>query len=242
MIDTEIDPLTPATPIDPQDRLACSPPPQYHKEHHRRKQPKRMPLDAIDIMDDSVPPNLLRHHSGPFDAVTTSMYLSKNKNPLAALEHSTQEVLEATPELSIQDAVKRHVPLQNTAVVEPGQRPRGYEEPLQYEEENLLGNVGRWQGIEYAADDKKAHGPSQWDDKKAMVKRQPSSEDMIYVTDPDSMIEMVPSDWDLRVEGMQANTNAIEEAQEAQEKHLGLVEGIKRKLSGRRNKHGEEGQ
>ena len=241
MIDTEIDPLTPATPIDPQDRLACSPPPQYHKEHHRRKQPKRMLLDAIDIMDDSVPRNLLRHHSGPFDAVTKSMYLSKNKNPLAALEHSTQEVLEATPELSIQDAVKRHVPLQNTAVVEPGQRPRGYEEPLQYEEENLLGNVGRWQGIEYVAGDKKARGPSYWGDKTAKAKRKPLPANITYVTDSDSNIAMVPPELDLRVEGMPASANVIEETKAEQGKHLGIVEGIKRKLSGRRNKH-REGQ
>jgi len=239
MADAEIDPLTPAPPIDPQECLAFSSPPPYHKDRHRRESPKRMPLDAIDIMDDSVPPNLLRHHSGPFDAVTKSMYLSKKKNPLAALEHSTQEVLEATPEVSIQDAVKRHVPFQDTAVVEPGQKPRGYDEPLQYEEENLLGNVGRWQGIEYAAGDRKAHGPSRWDDKTAM---EPLSEDMTYVADPDSTIEMVPSGRDLRVEGMPASPYAIEEAQEAQEKRLGIVEGIKRKLSGRRNKHGEEGQ
>ena len=238
------DPLTPGTPpIDLQEHSALSsdnPPPRYHKQHHRRKAPKRMPLDTIDIMDDSVPPNLLRHHSGPFDAVAKSMYLSENKNPLAALEHSTQEVLEATPDVSIQDAIERHMPLQNTAIMEPGQRPFGCDE-LQYEEENLLGDVGRWQGIEYVAGDKKARGPSYWGDKTAKAKRKPLPANITYVTDSDSNIAMVPPELDLRVEGMPASANVIEETKAEQGKHLGIVEGIKRKLSGRRNKH-REGQ
>lgn len=255
MPDVEIDPLTPAPPPGPQPPSTSSSdaPPPYRKQHHRKPLPKRMPLDAIDVMDGSIPPNLLRHHSGPFDAVTKSMFLSQNQNPLVALEHSTQEALEATPEISIQDSLERHVPLQNTAIVEPGQRPYGNDKPVEYEEENLLGDVGRWQGIEYDDDDRKAHGHAHSDGafvnlgpnqtqqdvndhpkRKAVPGLFPNS------ADPDSIIEMLPPERDLRVEGMQASGRAVQEAKMDKGKHLGIVEGIKRRLSGRKSKHQEK--
>ena len=282
MNDIEVDPLSSAPPFNAHARPSTSsvdtPPPAYPKRHHNYKPPK-MPLDAIDVMDESVPPTFLRHHSGPFDAVTKSRFTSKNKNPLAALEHSTQAVLEATPEVSIQDSIEKHVPLQNTAVVEPGQRPFGHDEPLQYQEENLLSDVGRWEGIDYAQDDRKAHGQGHWDgafmnrghneaeraalnassakghpkrkpipgdlnyesaDAVDMIEMSSQERDIVHSVDPDNMVTILPPDRDLRVDGMQASATAIEEAQLEEHhqdgKHLGIVEGIKRRLSGRRSK------
>src|SRR5271169_4365048 len=154
-----------ATPTSAE--MAASPSnPHHHHHHHHKSQPAHhLPPDPIDLMDGSVPPSLLRHHSGPFDAVTQSAYLSQNKSPLAALEHSTEEILHATPEVSIRDSLNKHVPLQNTAVVPPGEPvPGGLpDERLDYEEENLIGDIGRWQGVNYDDDDRRAKGHEGWE-------------------------------------------------------------------------------
>ena len=46
----------------------------------------------------------------------------------------------------------------------------------------------------------------------------------------DDMIEMVPPDMDIRVSGMQASASAVEEA-EHDNKHHGIMDGIKRRIS-----------
>ena len=222
------------------------------RRHHRTKHSRELPPDIIDRMDESVPPSLLRHHSGPFDAVTKSAYVSKNRSPLAALERSTKEALKATPETSIRDSLNKHVPLQNTAVVPPGEHVPGGspDEVLTYKEENLLGDVGRWEGIEYDDDDRRAKGHPGWDgafvnlgrnevdrakyDAKHHKPKRGSGEwgkfinPTGYVGD-DGMIEMVPPERDICFSGMQATASAIEEAEH--HKHHGIVDGIKRRLS-----------
>jgi hypothetical protein len=230
-------------------------PPAYtSKHHHKHKVRRELPPDIIDRMDDSVPPSLLRHHSGPFDAVTKSAYLSKNKSPLAALEHSNEEALKATPEISIRDSLNKHVPLQNTAIVPPGEPiPGGLpDEVLSYKEENLLGDVGRWEGIEYDDDDRRAKGHPGWDGafvnlgrnepdrarydaKHNHGKKQKDGEWVQSTVGPEyGMIEMVPPERDIRVDGMQASSSAVEEAEH--HKHLGIVDGIKRRLSLKKHK------
>ena len=226
--------------------------PKRNHHHHKSSHSRELPPDIIDRMDDSLPPSLVRHHSGPFDAVTRSAYLSKNKSPLAALEHSTEQVLRATPEVSIRDSLNKHVPLQNTAVVPPGQYVPGGSpgEILDYKEENLLGDVGRWQGIEYDDDDRRAKGHPGWEgafvnrgrneadreryDAKHHPKKHGNGEwgqsvDGTEYFANDGMIEMVPPERDIRVSGMQAGSSAVEEAEHG--KHLGIVDGIKRRLS-----------
>jgi len=200
-----------------------------------------------------VPPSLLRHHSGPFDAVTRSAYLSSQRSPLAALEHSTEDILKATPEVSIRDSLNKHVPLQNTAVVPPGEHvPGGLpDEVLDYKEDNLLGDVGRWQGIEYDDDDRRAKGHPGWegafvnrgrneadrerhDAKHHRQKKNGGGEwgqsvDGTEIFTNDGMIEMVPPERDIRVSGMQASSSAVEEAEHS--RSHGIVDGIKRRLS-----------
>lgn len=239
------------------DGGAASPTHSEPLPHHHLKSRRQLPPDVIDLMDDSVPPSLLRHHSGPFDAVTKSTYLPKNKSPLAALEHSTQEALNATPETSIRDSLNKHVPLQNTAVVGPGEHIPGgrpNETLPDYKEENLLGDVGRWEGIEYDDDDRRAKGHAGWDgafvnlgrneierakyDSAHHHKKGRNSQEWgeyvdrpaAYVGD-DSMIEVVPFDGDIRVSGMQASASAVEADAAEREKHHGIVDGIKRRLS-----------
>jgi hypothetical protein len=190
--------------------------------------------DIIDRMDDSVPPSLLRHHSGPFDPVTRSAYLPPKQSPLAALEHSTEEALKATPQVSIRDSLNKHVPLQNTAVVPPGEHiPGGPEdEVLDYKEENLIGDIGRWDGIEYDDDDRRAkgkHPPDSFDNPASSTGKPPHHFFHFGHHQDPTMIEMVPPERDVRVSGTQASAHAIEETERA--KHHGIVDGIKRRLS-----------
>jgi hypothetical protein len=72
--------------------------------------------------------------------------------------------------------------------------------------------------------------------------RSTQERDIVHSVDPDNMVTILPPDRDIRVDGMQASATAIEEADEEHHdgKHLGIVEGIKRRLSGRRNKHHAE--
>jgi hypothetical protein len=215
-----------------------------HTPRYRPKPPKTsLPTDVIDLMDDSTPTGLLRHHDGPYDPVTRSAYLPENKSPLAALAHSTKEALNATPESAIRDSLTQHVPLQNTAVVGPGEHvPGGAPDDIlsNYKEENLLGDVGRWDGIEYNENDRRAKGHPGWDGafvnrghnaaERAKKKGRGQEEWGEYPVQHDGMIEMVAPERDLRVNGMQASAGAIEEAEHEQH-HSGLVGGIKKRLS-----------
>jgi hypothetical protein len=247
--------------MNPKERMpdgtvdrAISPNHHHHHHYHQSKPGKVLPPDVIDLMDDTT---LLRHHSGPFDAVTKSAYLSKDKSPLAALEKSTEQILKATPEISIRDSLNQHVPLQNIAVVAPGQTiPGGLpDEVLDYKEENLIGDVGRWDGIEYDDDDRRAKGHPGWDgafmgrgrNEAERAKRDAKKKDQWqqsltdgneYNGEDGELVEMVPRDRDIRVDGMKASAAAIEEAES--HKKLGVVDnmmdGIKRRLSARRPK------
>jgi hypothetical protein len=222
------------------------PPPSHHK-------PKaELPTDVIDLLDESVPPGLLRHHDSPYDPVTRSAYLPNTQSPLVALQHSTQEALKATPESAIRDSLVNHVPLQNTAVVAPGEHIPGpaNETMSNYQEENLLGDVGRWQGIEYDDDDRRAKGHAGWDgafansghnkaervEKEVEHGHKPARGKQAwgeYVDDyrgeNEGMVGIISPDRDLRVDGMQASKKAIEEAEQERLEHErhGFVGGIK---------------
>jgi hypothetical protein len=173
---------------------------------------------------------------------------------LAALQHSNEEALRATPEISIRDSLNKHVPLQNTAIVPPGEHvPGGLpDETLDYKEENLIGDIGRWQGIEYDDDDRRAKGHPGWEGAfmnrglnevdrakhDAKHHKTKSSEHQGGISDDylanNGMIEMVTPERDIRVDGMQASSSAVEEA-EHQHKHHGLIDGIKRRISLKRH-------
>ena len=252
------------TPVasEPDDHSAADAPPtmysspdchQLRPSHNSRE----LPLDIIDRMDESVPRSLLHHHSGPFDPVTRSAYLPPNRSPLAALQHSTEEALKATPIVSIRDSLNKHVPLQNTAVVSPGEPvPGGLpNEVLSYEEENLIGDVGRWEGIEYDDNDRRAKGRPGWDGafmnrgrndadragrqdkhdrhyKKCTIgswRQRPYGPESVGVNE--ETIEMFPPH-----QHSGANITQSNPAQEAESrKHHGIMKRIKRRLSLKRH-------
>ena len=226
----------------------------FPSKPHKSQPSSQLPLDIIDLMDDSVPPSLLRHHNGPFDPVTRSAYLLPHKSPLAALQHSIEEILKATPEVSIRDSLNKHVPLQNTAVVSPGELvPGGLpDERLDYREENLIGDVGRWEGVEYDEDDRRAKGLGGWEggfvglgrseperaayEAKHTKKPAPVTGTGEWDQRWDArgcgnkkhggMIELVPPERDIRLNGMPASSQEADH-----DRHHGMLDGIKRRIS-----------
>jgi hypothetical protein len=74
-------------------------------------------------------------------------------SPVAAVKHSNMEALKATPREFVQDSLEKHVPLQGTAMVPPGERYFGgrimrYEEgaDVMREADAPGGAYGRWEG------------------------------------------------------------------------------------------------
>lgn len=108
--------------------------------------------DLIDSLDDSM--GSLYHHEGPYDATLLSRNTRPEISPLEAVRGSTNETLKATPAENIRDALDRHVPLQGTAIVPPGEQSLSgqvmdYEEGADLMRENDApgGAYKRWDGI-----------------------------------------------------------------------------------------------
>jgi len=114
---------------------------------------KRHPgTDQIDVLDNATFGGPY-HHGGPYDATLASRNMNPMYSPVAAVKHSNMQALKATPKEFVQDSLQKHVPLQGTAIVPPGQRDFGgrvlqYEEgaDLMREEDAPGGAYGRWEG------------------------------------------------------------------------------------------------
>ncbi|KAI0158195.1 hypothetical protein GGR57DRAFT_459424 [Xylariaceae sp. FL1272] len=138
------------------------------RAHHLRKGNQTLP-DSIDALDNIGVHGSIYHHDGPFDAALASRNRSPRHAPLAAVEDSNREALKATPAVNVRDALARHVPIQGTATVPPGQadwsdesRVMQYEEgaDLMREPEAGGGAYRRWDGVQYDPADLKGKGPS----------------------------------------------------------------------------------
>jgi len=91
------------------------------------------------------------HHEGPYDAALLSRNTDYKSSPVEAVRGTNEEAIKATPPEKIQDSLKRHIPLDGTAIVPPGERDqlgRGYdyEEGTDMMRENG-GNYRRWPGM-----------------------------------------------------------------------------------------------
>ncbi|KAI9680087.1 MAG: hypothetical protein M1817_005103 [Caeruleum heppii] len=123
--------------------------------------------DTIDSLDNV---GAAYHHEGPYDATLMSRNKSPLSSPVAAVSGSNAETLKATPREKIDDSLRRHRPLDGTAVVPPGMRDLSGRQ-MQYEEGTDMmiedgGNYKRWPGVEYHPDDLKGKGePSYTADK-----------------------------------------------------------------------------
>ena len=90
-----------------------------HLPNHHRQQPS----DVIDSLDHTGPvPDATYHHDGPFDPTMKARNVKPKYSPVEAVKDSNMEALKATPVDYLKDALDKHVPLQGTAVVPPGEQ------------------------------------------------------------------------------------------------------------------------
>lgn len=93
-----------------------------HRSPHLTK--RHMPgTDSIDRLDPTIS-QVPYHHEGPYDAALLSRNTKPEHSPVAALSGSNAEALKATPRENVKNSLDRHVPLDGTAVVPPGQEDR----------------------------------------------------------------------------------------------------------------------
>ncbi|OTB04449.1 hypothetical protein M426DRAFT_11596 [Hypoxylon sp. CI-4A] len=120
--------------------------------------------DTIDILDN-IGIGGPYHHDGPYDATLASRNRDKRYAPVEAVKYTNSEALKATPRENVVDSLERHVPLQGTAVIPPGERDfagriMNYEEgaDLMREEDAPGGPYKRWDHVKYHPDDLKGKG------------------------------------------------------------------------------------
>lgn len=123
-----------------------------NRSPHLRK--KHLPgADTIDSLDRTMF-GLAYHHEGPYDATLLARNTSSKYSPVEAVRGTNEEAIRATPKEYIKDSLTKHVPLQGTAVIPPGElgfdgRPMEYEEgaDLMREEDAPGGAYKRWDGF-----------------------------------------------------------------------------------------------
>ncbi|RYP75937.1 hypothetical protein DL770_007317 [Monosporascus sp. CRB-9-2] len=122
------------------------------------------PTDMIDALDN-VGIGGAYHHGGPFDATLASRNKNKKYAPVEAVKETNMKALKATPYEYVQDSLRRHVPLQGTAIVPSGQedmfgRRMSYEEgaDVMREADAPGGAYKRYDHVPYHPDDLKGKG------------------------------------------------------------------------------------
>jgi len=164
-----------------------------HRSPHLRKK-HTPPADTIDVLDRSF--GVAYHHEGPYDATLLSRNLNPKSSPIEAVRGSNEEALRATPRENIRDALDRHMPLQGTAVIPPGEedysgRRMSYEEgaDLMREPDAPGGAYKRWPDMKYHPDDLKGKGEPSYTVERALKKDDQPSHKRI-VSDGNSVYEM----------------------------------------------------
>ena len=121
------------------------------KPHHLKKR-SMQGADIIDRLDPAIGGRPY-HHEGPYDAASLARNRDPKYAPVAALETTNSEAIRATPQEAIKDSLDKHMPLDGTAVVPPGQADRlgrtyDYEEGTDMMREGFNGDPGykQWSG------------------------------------------------------------------------------------------------
>ncbi|KEZ42339.1 Uncharacterized protein SAPIO_CDS5506 [Scedosporium apiospermum] len=133
-----------------------------HRGHHRRESYARP--DPIDVLDNT-PFGGAYHHTGPYEATLAANNMNKKYSPVAAVHESNMAALRATPREYVQDSLTKHVPLQGTATIPPGE-PDFNGDIMDYEDGADLmrepdaggGPYRRWEGLSYRPEDLKGKG------------------------------------------------------------------------------------
>lgn len=126
-----------------------------HRSKSERKPPrqKKYVPDTIDRLDGSFGSNHY-HHQGPYEAALRSYNKYSKYAPLAATEEGNKAAWAATPREAQIDALKKGRPLDNVAVIPPGET--GLDgEVMQYKEGTDMlrdpeaggGAYKRWPGL-----------------------------------------------------------------------------------------------
>ncbi|KAH8204954.1 hypothetical protein TruAng_000837 [Truncatella angustata] len=135
-----------------------------HRAPHLRKH-NITPTDMIDSLDNIT--GMSYHHDGPYDATLASRNKNPKYAPVEAVKVGNMEALKATPYERVQDSLTKHVPLQGTAIIPPGEqdisgRTMNYEEgaDLMREDDAPGGPYRRWKDydFQYHPDDLKGKG------------------------------------------------------------------------------------
>lgn len=118
-----------------------------HRSHHLRKT-HHIGADSIDQLDIA---GGAYHHEGPFDAASLARNRDLKNSPVEAVAGTNAEALRATPEEKVIDSVRKHRPLDGTAIVPPGQADREGRVYNYQEGTDLMiedgGNYKRWPGV-----------------------------------------------------------------------------------------------
>jgi hypothetical protein len=101
-----------------EHRAADRNPYNYSSKHRHVRQPS----DPIDVLDKSGVAGTPYHHDGPYDPTLADRNTNNLYPPIEAVKDSNEEALKATPRENIQDSLTKHVPLQGTAIIPPGER------------------------------------------------------------------------------------------------------------------------
>ncbi|PKS12805.1 hypothetical protein jhhlp_001016 [Lomentospora prolificans] len=120
--------------------------------------------DPIDVLDNT-PIGGAYHHGGPYDATLAANNRDTKYSPVAAVHESNMAALKATPREYVKDSLIKHVPLQGTATIPPGEPDfngdiMDYEDgaDLMREPDAMGGAYKRWDGLTYHPDDLKGKG------------------------------------------------------------------------------------
>ncbi|PSK60503.1 hypothetical protein C1H76_4398 [Elsinoe australis] len=205
-----------------------------HRSPHLTK--RHMPgTDSIDRLDPTIS-QVPYHHEGPYDAALLSRNTKPEHSPVAALSGSNAEALKATPRENVKNSLDRHVPLDGTAVVPPGQEDR-FGRRYNYEEgSNMMldgdpagGQYKRYPGVQYHPDDIKGKGEPSYSQDLARKNR-----DGAYEEGNDRSIEMQDHHKYASVEHA-GDTDA-----HGRERGNSLMGGLKKRIGSLKKKNRDE--
>jgi hypothetical protein len=146
--------------IRPLDQIKRETRAADHAPHLKRNYMARP--DTIDSLDNVMG---VYHHDGPFDAALAARNANKKYAPIEAVKDSNTAALRATPREYVQDSLEKHVPLQGTSTVPPGEvdfsgRRMSYEEgaDVMRDLDAPGGPYKRYEFEQYHPDDLKGKG------------------------------------------------------------------------------------
>ncbi|KAI8962004.1 hypothetical protein F5Y11DRAFT_206493 [Daldinia sp. FL1419] len=213
---------------------------------HLRKK-NRTGADTVDALDTTGFGGIY-HHDGPYDATLASRNRDKRYAPVEAVKYGNMEALKATPRENVVDSLERHVPLQGTATIPPGEQDYGgrimhYEEgaDLMREEDAPGGPYKRWDHVNYHPNDLKGKGEPSYTIEEDLKRQKHLQRKSLH---PAGVYEMQPRSMaqSTGVEGKTGDVTVVRPRSSSLEgagpsKGKRLSDGIKRRIGSIRRRH-----